>query len=321
MSKISGLAGKAGFVILWAGFSLAAQAQTNSLSNPGFESDFSGWEQFFGRIGEWSSEDADGSGNSGSALLSNEGTSDGIVPLVLHQCIQVGGGVDLDFGGDLWVPPGQPADTAAYIFVEQFLNSSCSGNPGPFVSAGGEFTGGWGSASNSVVTTAGNQSVRLSLGVFKPNGETADAQAYFDNIYLLAGAPPPFEVNPSMSASWYNPAESGHGIMIHLLDANTAWMCWFTFDLDGNPAWICALGVIDGDTITFEEAFTVDGGAFPPNFDPEQIMEVPWGSIVVTFTGCNSGVMTWTTSVMGFQSGEMPIARLTDLWDVPCSGG
>ena len=85
--------------------------------------------------------------------------------------------------------------------------------------------------------------------------------------------------------TWYNPAESGHGIMIHLLNATQAWMCWFTFDSAGNAAWICAVGAIDGDTITFAEAFVVEGGVFPPDFDPGQIEEVPWGSFTVQFTG------------------------------------
>ena len=114
-------------------------------------------------------------------------------------------------------------------------------------------------------------------------------------------------IDPSFSASWFNEDESGHGIMIHLIDAQTAWLCWFAFDLDGNPAWICAIGTISGDTIEFPEAFTLEGGAFPPNFDPDLIVEVVWGSITVVFTGCNSGLMTWTTSAPGFQSGSMPL--------------
>jgi hypothetical protein len=121
-----------------------------------------------------------------------------------------------------------------------------------------------------------------------------------------------------MSASWFNPDESGHGIMIHLLDGELAWMCWFTFDLAGNPAWICALGTISGDTIDFAEAFTVDGGNFPPLFDPAQIVEVPWGSITVTFSGCDTGMMGWSTNAAGFESGNMPLTRLTSLWGSEC---
>ncbi len=70
--------------------------------------------------------------------------------------------------------------------------------------------------------------------------------------------------------------------------------------------------------IVFADAFTVEGGNFPPLFDPGQIVEVPWGSITVTFTGCNSGMMTWSTSAQGFQSGSMPLIRLTSLWGNAC---
>lgn len=307
-------------IFLLFGICLTAHAQENQIENPGFTSDFSGWGHFFGRIGEWSPEDANGIGSSGSALLGNEGTSDGVVPFVLHQCIVVGAGQEVQWGGDMRVPAGQPSGTAAYVFVEPFLNSSCSGDPESFSSVTAGSDGNWGSGSSSFITPAGTMSVRLALGVFKPSGESAYAEALFDSIFLfLPDGGGEFLVNPSMSASWFNPAEGGHGIMIHLLDANTAWMCWFTFTLTGEPVWVCALGVIMGDTIVFEEAFTVEGGAFPPNFDPSMIVEVPWGSITVVFTGCNTGVMTWTTSAPGFTSGSMPLIRLTSLWGVPCN--
>ena len=127
-----------------------------------------------------------------------------------------------------------------------------------------------------------------------------------------------FTIGPSMSASWYNPAESGPGIMLDLIDEELAWLCWFAFDLDGNPAWICAIGNIVGDMIVFEQAFTVEGGNFPPLFDAEQIVQVPWGSITIIFTGCDDGSMEWSTNAEGFQSGSMPLTRLTPLWGNEC---
>ena len=313
------------FLMTWllVGISTATQAQDNLLANPGFDSDFSGWDEYFGRVGDWDSDDADGSGSSGSALLGNEGTSDGVVPLVLNQCVPVQGGEQYDFGGAIRVPAGQPSGTAAYIFAYPYTNDSCAGDLGIFVSATGAANGNWSPASASITTGANVQSMLIALGVFKPEGETADAEAYFDNIYLEGpeanNGGDDFEINPSMSASWFNPAESGHGIMIHLLDANTAWMCWFTYDLSGNPAWICALGSVSGDTITLNDAFQVEGGAFPPNYDPGMIQEVPWGSITIVFTGCNAGTMTWTTNAPGFTSGSMPLSRLTNLWGAACN--
>lgn len=121
-----------------------------------------------------------------------------------------------------------------------------------------------------------------------------------------------------MSATFYNPDESGHGIMIDLIDDELVWMCWFAFDLDGNPAWICSIGMYSGDTIVFDDVITVEGGAFPPLFDAEKIVHIPWGTITIVFTSCNVGTMQWTTDAEGFQSGSMPLHRLTTLWGVDC---
>lgn len=297
--------------------SASALAQDNALANPGFDNDLSGWDVFQDRVGEWSAEDADASGDSGSALLSNQGVSNGTVPLVLHQCVPVQAEVEYQFGADLQVPPDQPSGTLALIFVQSFASEDCSGAQSQIAEIAGDSVGNWESLANSITTGAGVMSARVGLGVFKQPGVSADAQAHYDNVFLQL--PDPSAVSPAMSASWYNPDEAGHGIMIHLLNATDAWMCWFTFDSAGNPAWICALGTVDGDTITFDEAFTVEGGAFPPDFDPAQIDEVPWGSIVVVFTDCNSGMMNWTTQAAGFQSGEMPLARLTTLWGAVCN--
>lgn len=307
-------------ILLTAGFSLTAQAQVNALANPGFASDFTGWIKYTNRVGEWDSTDAADSPSSGSAFLSNVGTSDGIVPFVVAQCIEVQGPQQVQFGGDLLVAPGQPSSTAAHVFIEPFLNTNCSGEPIGFFSTSSTQSGDWVTRTAPFNVSSQVMSLRLSLGVFKIAGETADASAYFDNIFLnVTEDVGEFEVNPSMSASWFDPAQSGHGIMIHLLDASTAWMCWFAFNNSNEPVWICSLGTIMGDTITFDDAFTLEGGAFPPNFDPEQIVETSWGTITVVFTGCNEGMMSWTTNAPGFQSGSMPLVRLTPLWGASCS--
>jgi hypothetical protein len=308
-------------IILLLSFSFGLQAQTNQVSNPGFTNSFLNWNQFIGRVGEWSPEDANNSPSSGSALLRNEGTSVGVVPLVLFQCFQVPGNIQIEFGGDLLVLPGQATGTAAFIFIEQFDNADCFESPSSSDSVSNSFVGNfdnWERVSKTANIDINTQSIRLALGVFKLNGETQDAEAFFDNIFLFLPDPGEFVINPAMSASFYNPSESGHGVMIHIMDANMAWMCWFSFTLTGEPAWICAVGQISGDTITFDNAFVVEGGAFPPNFDPAQIVEVPWGTIVIVFAGCDSGTMTWSTSFPGFASGSMPLVRLTPLWGFSC---
>ncbi|MEJ8567666.1 hypothetical protein [Elongatibacter sediminis] len=307
-------------IIFWLslGFSATASAQINFLDNAAFNNDLSGWDVLSNETSEWIDTDSGDNPASGAVELMHIGTSNGGTALSLSQCIVATPMVDYEFGGYFRVPDGQPEGTEAVITVRTFQTSNCVGDTEQFFDLGSR-SDRWQRRSEFFSTGEFGNSFQLSLGVFKPSGETADATAYLDEIYLHERESRASYLNPSMSASWYNPDESGHGIMIHILDGTSAWMCWFAFDDGGDRAWICALGTIDGDTIEFADAFTVSGGAFPPAFDPDQITETPWGSITVTFDGCNSGTMTWVTSATGYQSGSMPIARLTPLWGADCS--
>lgn len=297
-----------------------AVAQENLLANPHFNNGLNGWQNPFGGVASWNSRDAANSPTSGSAVVVNDANpSNGGTVWVLAQCISVTASTAYEFGGKLLVPTGQPANTTAYVLLDSYASADCSGT---IVQSDYESTDSieqWELESSDFTTGSGVHSIYLMLGVYKPQGVTANASAHFDDVFLrLAQGANGTPVNPSMGVSWYNPAEGGHGIMIDLLNAVQAWMCWFTFDLNGNAAWICALGDIAGDTIEFDQAFTVEGGAFPPLFDPQQIDEVPWGSITVSFSGCDSGTMTWSTTVPGFQSGSMPLKRLTSAWGMGC---
>jgi len=295
-------------------------AQGNLLSNPGFRIDLSGWDNLYAGDASWSSRDADDSMSSGSAVVGNTANpSNGGAPLVLSQCVTVSPSTIYEFGGRMLVPTGQPQGTYPAVFVYTYASSKCNG---PELQSDNQVAASveeWELERGTITTDAGANSIRFLIGVSKAIGVTAPAYSHFDNLFLRrVGEPGGFVINPSMSASWYNPAQSGHGIMIELLDATRAWMCWFTFDLQGNRAWICALGDVSGNALVFAEAFTVNGGNFPPLFDATKIVEVPWGSITVTFAGCGSGTMEWSTTKPGFQSGSMPLVRLTKLWGTNC---
>lgn len=304
---------------LGASLSNTVQAQVNILENPGFQSGIEDWENPPDRPVEWQDEDASDNPGSGSVKLSYTGPSNGSTSTSLIQCITATPMVEYRFGGYFRVPEGQPEGTEAQIFVHAHTTGNCNDDVAAQVFDLGSASDRWEFRSEYFTTEEFVTSFRVSIGLFKPGGESADAFAEVDEVFVEERYNRSNWLRPAMSASWYNPDESGHGIMIHILDGQSAWMCWFAFDSSGDRAWICALGTIDGDTIEFADAFTVSGGAFPPNFDPGQIAENPWGSITVTFTGCNTGTMTWTTSAAGFSSGTMPIERLTPLWGASCS--
>ena len=59
------------------------------------------------------------------------------------------------------------------------------------------------------------------------------------------------------------------------------------------------------------------GGRWIPNFDPNQIVTNPWGTLTFTFTDCNHGKVDFN-SVVGYGTGSMNLTRLTQPAGVTC---
>src|SRR5690606_25847590 len=49
------------------------------------------------------------------------------------------------------------------------------------------------------------------------------------------------------SAAWYAPARAGEGWIIEQLPGGLVALYWFTFGVDGEQAWMVALGTLEGD--------------------------------------------------------------------------
>lgn len=133
----------------------------------------------------------------------------------------------------------------------------------------------------------------------------------------LPGADP-VGLRGDFSGSWFNPAQSGHGLQIDVLDRGRATVAWYTFDPDGRPLWLYGLGELGALSIE-ADLFSVSGGRFPPQFDPAAIALQPWGRIDLQFSGCDSGVLSWAPSAAGYAAGSMPLARITALQGARCN--
>lgn len=119
------------------------------------------------------------------------------------------------------------------------------------------------------------------------------------------------------SGSYYDPERAGEGFLVEVLSADVALVYWFTYDLEGNQAWIVGLGRVAGTSIVVEQSFITNGPVFGPNFDPEAKKTSHWGTLRLTFDNCASGRMTYE-SVIGFGNAGMNLARLTMLAGHPC---
>jgi plastocyanin len=119
-----------------------------------------------------------------------------------------------------------------------------------------------------------------------------------------------FAIGPGMTGSWFDPAQSGHGLFIQVLPANRFLAAWSAFDPFGAQAWFTGVGTYAGNTATVDMVVQPSGGRWIPSFDPARIANNAWGSLTFTFTDCNRGRVDFS-SVAGFGSGSMELTRLT----------
>lgn len=136
---------------------------------------------------------------------------------------------------------------------------------------------------------------------------------------------PDIEVEPiarqKYSGSWYNPERDGEGFIVEVLDrpgsegvGNEIVVFWFTYDPDGNQAWMVGTGEIVGRKAQVEFEATA-GASFGTAFDPDDVERTRWGSLNLEFLNCESAFAEYGGS---FGSGQISLERLTGLEDLGC---
>src|SRR5690606_13831066 len=119
-------------------------------------------------------------------------------------------------------------------------------------------------------------------------------------------------IRPCHSGSWYQPAQSGHGLMVEVLGppgGRNLVAVWYAF-LDGEQRWLIGSGPVDGDSA--ELAMVVyEGGQFPPAFDPAALEQHAWGTLRFTVQGNDAAHIEWSATQAGYGSGQLGLNRLT----------
>jgi hypothetical protein len=128
------------------------------------------------------------------------------------------------------------------------------------------------------------------------------------------------------SGTWYNIAQPGHGLFIEVLNDSSsptgkeivaAWFAYF----EGEQIWLLAQGDVieEGDGFrAYLEASIFDGNDFPPDYDPGETMESAWGTLVLSFTGCDKAHLEWDSELTGYGTGELDLRRLTTIAESQC---
>ena len=124
-------------------------------------------------------------------------------------------------------------------------------------------------------------------------------------------------VDGGYSGAWYNPAQSGHGVLLEVLENDQAFAAWFVFDEAGNPFWVVGTGDVEANVITMDVQ-ALSGTAFPPAFDPDRVERRQWGTITMEFQSCSEAVLSWDSVESAFGSGQLSLNRLTAIEGLAC---
>ncbi len=129
---------------------------------------------------------------------------------------------------------------------------------------------------------------------------------------VVQAAPTAVNIGPGFTGAWFDPAQSGHGLFLEVLQNNALLAWWFTFNPAGTEqSWFGGVGNYSGNTAVITQVTQTTGGRWIPNFDPSKLVQIPWGTFTFTFTDCNHGKVDFTSPVPGYGIGSMNLTRLT----------
>ena len=147
-------------------------------------------------------------------------------------------------------------------------------------------------------------------------GPGSTVPAWF-SVFGYGGAASP-AIGPGITGAWFDPAQSGHGLVIEVLNDNRFLAWWFAFNPAGTEqSWFGGVGTYSGNTATITDEYQTIGGRWIPNFDPSRIVNSAWGTLTITFTDCNHGRVDFN-SVAGYGAGSMNLTRLTQPAGLSC---
>jgi hypothetical protein len=123
---------------------------------------------------------------------------------------------------------------------------------------------------------------------------------------------------PDLSGSWFDPRHEGEGFVLQRTGEQDAVVFWFSYDDQGNQAWMFSSGEMSGSRISFVDLKRPVGGQFGRSFDPATVSREPWGELELELN-CDGGEARYTTGSRGFSNGIQKLVALTRLGNSGCA--
>lgn len=122
------------------------------------------------------------------------------------------------------------------------------------------------------------------------------------------------------SGAFFDPARSGEGIFVQVLDNGNAVVIFYTYTPDGKQFWSISSDVqIDGNTLTANMLYPASTTGFGSQFNPDEVNLQPWGTLILEYqAGCSNINVNYNSVVNGYGSGTLSYQRLTQPAGTTC---
>lgn len=120
------------------------------------------------------------------------------------------------------------------------------------------------------------------------------------------------------SGLWFDPAHNGEGWALEELPDGRTQVFWFTYDENGEQAWMMGVSPTSGERMTVTDNLRPVGTRFGAAFDPAQVVRAPWGRLEIEFENCDRGTLRYDSTQSGFGSGTLRPVRLSRLSAIAC---
>ena len=102
------------------------------------------------------------------------------------------------------------------------------------------------------------------------------------------------------------------------LSDDQALLYWFTYNSNGDQAWLFNTGSIENGVINVEQLLQPSGGRFGRSFDPAGVNTKSWGILDMELD-CSGGAAVYSSDEAGFSGGEQDLVPLTRLQNSACN--
>ena len=124
-------------------------------------------------------------------------------------------------------------------------------------------------------------------------------------------------IDATLSGSWFNAAQSGHGLSVEYLDRHRTAIYWYVYSPDREPIFLTIAAQNDGARTS--GIATIQNGMAFGEFNAEDVVRSEWGTVSITYHSCDSLTLEYDSVFADYGSGAIEMQRLLEVPGVKCT--